>query len=82
MMVRWSGEVWVKFCNPRVFLQELDIDGLTTCHHHDVTGPGLAPGQLVPYGEGLEPEQVCPVSLSQAEVEAMYKHSRQVSHKI
>ena len=56
-----------------------DIVVLTTyCHHF--TGPGLAPGQLVPHGEGLSPEQVCPVSLSQEEMEAMYKHCRQVSH--
>ena len=34
----------------------------------------------MPHGEGLSPEQVCPVSLSQAEMEAMYKHCRQVSH--
>ena len=47
-------------------------------HHVHVAGPGLAPGQLVPHGEGLSPEQVCPVSLSQAEMEAMYKHCRQV----
>lgn len=48
------------------------------CDHDHVAGPGLAPGQLVPHGEGLSPEQVCPVNLSQPEMEAMYKHCRQV----
>ena len=45
-------------------------------------GPGLGPGQQVPgpgeAGQGVGPQQVCPVYLGQAEVDTMYQHCRQV----
>ena len=75
LIVQETGGHWVR----RKYFTEV---GIISGVQVGWAGPGLGPGQQVPgpgeAGQGVGPQQVCPVYLGQGEVDTMYQHCRQV----